>query len=222
MEEVKKSIYKNLGLKPETIFAKKWGCNPAITLDKLLTVLLPNTSSPKAMAVFGRSQKTFITNIKKLFPDVSLNGGRETWAHWFIKQSDYKYCNTCFSFKLKDEFGMDNYTYDRFHRKCNSCRKISNADWYNKNTEYHENYLINNRASFNANNAKRRALILQRTVKWANLEEIKEFYKNCPKGYHVDHYYPLQGKIVCGLHVLENLQYITAEENMSKSNKMPT
>ena len=68
--------------------------------------------------------------------------------------------------------------------------------------------------------AKRRADKLNATPKWANLEKIKEKYKNCPKGYHVDHYFPLQGKNVCGLHVENNLQYLPANKNISKGNKL--
>lgn len=71
----------------------------------------------------------------------------------------------------------------------------------------------------NAHNAKRRATRLNATPPWADLEAIKEFYKNCPEGYHVDHIVPLQHNLICGLHVLENLQYLTAEDNLSKSNK---
>jgi hypothetical protein len=68
-------------------------------------------------------------------------------------------------------------------------------------------------------NANERAARLQRLPTWADKSAIKDFYLNCPEGYHVDHVIPLQGKIVSGLHVLENLQYLPAKENMSKGNK---
>jgi hypothetical protein len=58
-----------------------------------------------------------------------------------------------------------------------------------------------------------------RTPKWADLPAIVNFYKACPKGFHVDHIYPLRGRLVSGLHVLENLQYLPAIENMRKNNR---
>jgi hypothetical protein len=67
--------------------------------------------------------------------------------------------------------------------------------------------------------ARRRATKLNATPPWADLDAIKEFYRNCPKGYHVDHIAPLKGKNICGLHVLDNLQYLTATENIKKGNR---
>jgi hypothetical protein len=72
----------------------------------------------------------------------------------------------------------------------------------------------------NALSAKRRAAKLQRTPAWADLKAIRQFYLNCPKGYHVDHIVPLQGDNVSGFHVLNNLQYLTKSENCSKGNKL--
>ena len=70
-----------------------------------------------------------------------------------------------------------------------------------------------------ANNAKRRAARLKATPPWADLEKIKQIYEKRPKGHHVDHIIPLQGRNVCGLHVHYNLQYLPAEENQRKYNK---
>lgn len=61
---------------------------------------------------------------------------------------------------------------------------------------------------------------LKRTPLWANLDNIKEIYKNCPDGFHVDHIVPLQGKNVSGLHVENNLQYLPAIDNLKKSNRV--
>ena len=57
-----------------------------------------------------------------------------------------------------------------------------------------------------------------RMPKWSDRNAIKEFYLNKPEGYQVDHIIPLQGKMVSGLHVLENLQYLPALENNRKQN----
>jgi len=89
-----------------------------------------------------------------------------------------------------------------------------------KMKKYFVKYNLNNRNLLTALEAKRRAAKLKATPKFANLKKIREIYKNCPKGYHVDHIIPLQGKEVCGLHVEWNLQYLTKSANSSKSNKL--
>lgn len=73
------------------------------------------------------------------------------------------------------------------------------------------------------NKAKYRALRNQCMPKWLTKEqkrEIELMYKNRPNGYYVDHITPLLGKNVRGLHVPWNLQYLTASENLAKSNKV--
>lgn len=59
----------------------------------------------------------------------------------------------------------------------------------------------------------------RRTPKWSESSDIKEFYKNCPDGHHVDHIVPLKGNRVSGLHVISNLQYLPASLNMAKGNR---
>jgi len=71
----------------------------------------------------------------------------------------------------------------------------------------------------NAREAKRRSAKLNATPMWANMDMISDIYETCPKGYHVDHIVPLQGKTVCGLHVEYNLQHLLAYDNFIKSNK---
>jgi 5-methylcytosine-specific restriction endonuclease McrA len=50
-----------------------------------------------------------------------------------------------------------------------------------------------------------------------DIKAIQTFYLNCPHGYEVDHIIPISKG---GAHSLENLQYLTKEENRRKSNKL--
>ena len=54
----------------------------------------------------------------------------------------------------------------------------------------------------------------QATPTWADLDLINDVYF----GYRVDHIIPSRGKVVCGLHVWDNLQIIPAQENLNKGN----
>lgn len=83
-------------------------------------------------------------------------------------------------------------------------------------------YNANKKAIF-AHAAMRRARKLNATPSWLTEEHkaaIKQFYANRPEGHHVDHITPLQGENVCGLHVLWNLQYLLAADNLRKGTKL--
>ncbi|MHB8730113.1 MAG: hypothetical protein ACYC9K_13945 [Sulfuricaulis sp.] len=68
--------------------------------------------------------------------------------------------------------------------------------------------------------ARRRLLSRERrTPLWADKLKILEFYRKRPDGTHVDHIIPLHHKLVSGLHVEYNLQYLRDTENLRKSNK---
>jgi hypothetical protein len=74
--------------------------------------------------------------------------------------------------------------------------------------------------------ANRRALMLTRSVKWADQAAIAAVYAAAAKlsvqtgcRYDVDHVIPLQGKLVCGLHVEFNLRPFLKKSNIKKSNK---
>lgn len=219
MEDIVENIANNLNLNLFSYFIKPRANKVGILVYELIEALLLYKSSAPAIESLGYSSQTFNRNIQKLFPNVKLNGGGETWGYYLLSKSDYKHCGSCKAIKAKTEFTISKDTSDGLNRKCKYCNKVSNAYWYENNKDYHRQYLINNRASFNLNSAKRRAIEKSAIPSWANIEKIKEIYINCPEGYHVDHIVPLQGKYICGLHVESNLQHLTVEENLSKGNR---
>lgn len=89
-------------------------------------------------------------------------------------------------------------------------------------------YRANNKPITNANAAKRRAA--QRTPSWlSKFDKLKirciysiaaMLTRENKEPWHVDHIYPLQGKVVSGLHVPLNLQVIPAIENYRKGIKV--
>lgn len=79
-------------------------------------------------------------------------------------------------------------------------------------------------SNFHAN--KRRAAKINRTPPWADLEAMRAIYAEARRltretgiPHHVDHDIPLQGKLVSGLHVHNNLQILTGSENSRKRNR---
>ena len=88
---------------------------------------------------------------------------------------------------------------------------------------------LKNKARVLATKAKYRASKRNKTPIWVDKEHlwlIKQAYelaiirtKQFGFLWHVDHIVPIQGKLVSGLHVIENLQVIPGVENIKKKNK---
>jgi 5-methylcytosine-specific restriction endonuclease McrA len=116
---------------------------------------------------------------------------------------------------------------------------------YSENLEFKDKVLTSKKSTYNKNKSKinearrhrwktdpynpdrlhsRRKDVKGRTPSWVNKAELLEIYAKCPKGFHVDHIIPLKGLIdsrpVSGLHVPWNLQYLTAEQNLKKHNRI--
>lgn len=108
---------------------------------------------------------------------------------------------------------------------CVACSEETRIKWNNNNRERtrikSSEWARANRSRKNASTMRYKAAKLQATPSWADLKAIQVIYDNCPEGHHVDHYYPLRSDWVCGLHVENNLQYLTASDNCSKQNKKP-
>lgn len=108
-------------------------------------------------------------------------------------------------------------------------RKALNKKWYNHKGKFtqkiwRKKYYSTKlgKAKMNAKTNLRRAIKINATPKWVNKKEkekIINLYKNCKKGYHIDHIIPLKNKYVCGLHTFNNLQILKAKDNIYKSNK---
>lgn len=86
-----------------------------------------------------------------------------------------------------------------------------------------------NTAKVLAATIKRRAAKIRRTPAWLSVDDfwlIEQAYELAAMrtklfgfSWHVDHVIPLQGRLVSGLHVPENLQVIPGVLNMTKANK---
>lgn len=122
---------------------------------------------------------------------------------------------------------------DKTYRLVNKERfRASIAKWSKLNAEkvrlYAKRVKQNNKGKVNADTAQRRYAKLKRTPAWLTVDDrwlIEQAYelaalrtKMCGFQWHVDHIIPLQGRVVSGLHVPNNLQVIPWIDNVVKAN----
>ena len=96
--------------------------------------------------------------------------------------------------------------------------------WRKNNKDYMPQWFKDNHAKKMAYEANRRSRKLKQTPEDADLYKILEFYKEAQQltvvtniQHHVDHVIPLSKG---GLHHQDNLQILTAEENLRKGSKV--
>lgn len=124
-----------------------------------------------------------------------------------------KLCKMCLkAFKKSKEYNL-------LLRECRANQLKLNRHWpkhiyFTGDFSVCNTHAIQRKGSSQQHAAKRE----KRLVAWAELSKIKKFYEQCPHGYEVDHVIPLNGRLVSGLHVIKNLQYLPKKENRAKSN----
>ena len=214
--DVLNKILDEIGLGFDDTWSKRSKFTYALVLQEM--ALYPSTKEcAKALGITEHALEHIINrNIKILFPDKPY---KVKWNNYLLSFSKYKWCNSCTEILPITEFVTDSNNWDKLSYRCKQCKQLDREIFTENNPEYnktsyqeHRDEYITRAIQYNT----KRALA---TPPWANLSKIKEIYNTCPEGYHVDHIIPLQGDIVCGLHVETNLQHLPALENLRKSNK---
>lgn len=105
-------------------------------------------------------------------------------------------------------------------------RKASRAADPDRHKEYGLKWRRQNKGKVVAATRRRQISKIRRTPAWADHQEIDRIYAECARisletgvQHHVDHIIPLNGELVSGLHVPENLQVLAAIENIKKGNR---
>ena len=170
-----------------------------ISKDQLISILSNTTYSLKEST--GLSSASISKYLRILWPDRPKTPNKVDI--WLLYKYGYKECKKCSKVYDITFFHKSKSRSDGLNAACKNCQ-LDSTSMTSANRQ-----------------AKYKAALLQRIPSWINseeLERISKFYANCPTGHHVDHIIPLQGNNVSGFHALNNLQYLTAEDNVTKRN----
>jgi hypothetical protein len=142
--------------------------------------------------------------------------------HFLAKKKKWREENEEYLIEYRREYHLRNQ--EENNERSRNYKEAHKEELALKSAEYWRQHPEINRA----NRAKRRAAEKRATPAWADQDKIMAFYVEAVRltrqtgiKHHVDHIYPLQSKLVCGLHVETNLQVVPETENHSKKNRMP-
>jgi hypothetical protein len=147
------------------------------------------------------SKNTVSLTLKKLFPYKET----ESILRHILNLDGKAFCPSCENILDISYYYPNSSKYFKHSDYCIECSKQARINTYNKNPQKE---ICNN-------DLRKRGL---HRPTWQSIEELANFYKGRPTGYHVDHIIPITHPLVCGLHVISNLQYLTKEDNLSKNN----
>jgi len=193
--------------------------NIAYELEDFLALCAEFKTAGALATHVGCSPKSISRCIAKHFPE-----RRKGTLITILELYDRQLCTQCKTVKPRSEFYENKHNASGRRCECKNCSSTGNATYYGENSsaviEKNAKWAESNPKLTRSYKSKYKASLDNRpVVAWADQDKIKEIYKNCPEGYHVDHIIPRKGKYVSGLHVESNLQYLTAEENLKKSNR---
>jgi len=192
------------------------------TYKELFTALLASDTISDAAIMLNTTsdalEHVLSRNIKKLFPNKTK---ASKWNNYLYGILGYKKCTGCSELLPLTNYSKNIEASDGYSYYCKDCRSLTRKLFTSKNPDYSRQDYLNNKSEYIARAIKYNTRRELATPPWANQEILSRIY-DCAEDDQVDHIIPLQGELVCGLHVETNLQYLSVEENLRKSNKFIT
>jgi len=155
-------------------------------------------------------RKEYKANRKEIIKEYNA----KSWPKYYAKNKEKILAKT----KLKRSINIEN-------------ERLKSIKYYHANKDKlkisAKKYRENNRGFiYTLNRIRKNKMNKHQTPSWSDKDLINIVYMQAKRisqiegiQYHVDHIIPLNGKLVSGLHVINNLQIITAKDNISKHNK---
>ena len=116
--------------------------------------------------------------------------------------------------------------YEANRERLNAINNAYNAEHRDRLHALGAAYYEQNKGRYRAWSVARKEAVNRATPAWADKVAIEAIYIEAERltretgvQHEVDHEYPLRGKLVCGLHVAENLRVLTQEANRKKAAK---